>query len=122
MATVVYSDDNCTASIEVRKATVMDGVRRQELAESEAKLLAAAGDVSATEMAMRIDIYPAMISCSKGTIAIAGKEIAWPPTFNVFGELPEDLGNAWFSECAQVNKSWFTPPVPDEKKVMATSI
>lgn len=99
---VTYSDEHTEAEIEVRRATVADGARRSRMS---ADGLKNCGDAEFEEAFTHIRLYPDLLACSSGRIVVDGVNI-WPPTFEQFWQLPEEMVIQWQDAVYQANAHW----------------
>lgn len=97
--TVEYEDERVTAVIEVRQASVRDGMRRTRLMQQAEEM-----EFEEDEMRLlRTLVYPPLVSVSEGSLTIAGEEQDWPPDFDTYVELPEALGMQWENAVFDLN-------------------
>lgn len=117
METIEYKEGKIEAHITVRKASVLDGMRRGQLIEQAIQQ----PDEDPLRQTARIVIYPEIISATlTADIYKDGVELPWPLPFDELIALPEDLVNPWLEAVYELNPAWseqFTP----EKKVSTPS-
>jgi hypothetical protein len=119
--TLTYSDEHLTAEIEVRAATVLDGMRRTRLQLEAGQ--ETGGEPDLDRSFLRSITYPAIVAVSTGKITVDGEALPWPPTFEQYLTLPEPLGIQWEIAVYEQNPHWL-PPIgegEDPKKVNAAS-
>jgi hypothetical protein len=115
---IEYSDENVTAEIEVVRATVRMGLERTRMISS----IEDDPDADAMFLFTRKISYPSLVIASPtGTVKVGGSTLTWPPTFDQFFDLPEELANRWFEAVQKLNPHWFQLPEIDEKKVSDAS-
>lgn len=96
--------------LEISRATLLMGIRRKQLMEQGRQV----PDTDAEVHLWRLFLYPDLVACvseAKGTV--------WPPTFEQFLDMPEELIKDWEVATYQLNPHWLG--VGDKKKVPTKS-
>ncbi len=115
---IVYSDDRVKAKIEIVKASVLDGMRRVRLHfEAEEST-----EENLDRRILRRITYPDLIAASQnGSLTIEGVEQTWPPDFETFLKMPEELGIQWEQKVYELNPHWL-PSQADASEKKASAI
>ena len=124
-----YDKAGVVADLIIQAATVRINAKRNRLKAEAWRTIYADADgnmkpldqVTYSEDDILILFYtmPELIACTTGTITVDGQAVEWQK-FDVFCDLPGELGDLWADTCREVNPSWY----PDlntgeqEKKIL----
>jgi hypothetical protein len=116
--TIVFENGEMSAKIRVRRATLLDGVKRTRLSE-EAKLIEAKmtkrGEGDVDRWILRVMVWPDVAACTSGVLNFnhggtesteKNQEILWPPDFESFANLTDELGVKVQDAVYRVNPHW----------------
>lgn len=96
---VEYEDERVKADLEIRQATVRDGIKRtmfmRDAEDNET------GDLELD--VLRRLVYPPLMAVTIGTLVVDGQEQEWPLDFETYTELPEALGIEWENAAFELN-------------------
>jgi len=115
--TLELTVDNTSLQVTIERATVLVGMRRARLKVEAEK------EKDIDRKLLRTYTYADIASCTKGVLRVDGKEIAWPPDFETFLSLPDELGNQLEEAVYAINGHWLPEEKgPEaEKKALTTS-
>lgn len=97
--------DNTSLKVVVERATVLIGMRRARLKVEAEK------EKDIDRLLLRTYTYADIAACTKGTLTIDGRDQPWPPDFETFLNLPDELGNQLEEAVYAANPHW----LPEEK-------
>lgn len=116
--TLEITVENTNIRVVVARATVLIGIRRTRLKyESEQ-------ETDIDRRLLRLYTYADVAACTTGTLSIEGKEQPWPPDFETFLNLPDDLVGQLENAVYAANPHWAPPQTEGteaEKKVLTDS-
>lgn len=113
-----YDDGVIQADLVVTQANLRMGLARTRLQVQGEDATQAETDPDL--LILRTYNYPDMIAATTGTLTIDGQQVAWPPSFEVFINLPDKLGGVWERAVYELNGHWL-PEKVDEKKASSSS-
>ena len=100
---VSYTDERLEAEIAVRRATLLDSMRRTRLIEAGK----AANEADVDRWLLRVMVYPDLAACTSGELRAAdGTTVVWPVDFETFIGLPDELGLKLQEAVYRVNPHW----------------
>ncbi len=101
---VSFADERIEAEIDVRRATLLDSMRRTRLIETGKAM----NEADLDRWMLRVLIYPDLCACTSGQVQFAGAAgpTVWPVDFETFVQLPDDLGLKLQAAVYQVNPHW----------------
>jgi hypothetical protein len=102
---VTYHRDSLSITLEIGSATALMGMERSLLRGEADK---AAGEPRAAQVLHRY-LYPDLVAC-----VVKAEGLPWPPSFEAFSQLPDELVARWERGCYAANPHW-QPGYQDEE-------
>ena len=105
MAILTYRKNDLDITLEIAPATALMGMERSLLRGQADQV---ADEPQAARVLHRF-LYPDLVAC-----VIKAEGLEWPPTFEAFAALPDDLVARWERMCYATNPHW-EPGYQDEE-------